>query len=370
MLRRLYAMLIKECIQTLRDPRMRVVLFVLPVVQTIIFGFAVSLEVKQIRTVVIDRDHSPQSRQFHDTLFRSGYFVPSQGVVTQTAAERGLDTGRVRLLVVIERGFAEKALKGGAQIQALIDGSDSNTAGIIRGYLTRIVAAENKRLAGVTPSPNSTTSVELISRIWFNQDLASPPFYVPAVIANILFIITMLLSAMAIVREKEVGTIEQIMVSPIRQFEFILGKTIPFLIIGYGNVTLISLVGWLVFRVPVRGSLLVLVGMTGLFLMSSLGTGLLISTVSRTQQQATMTAFFIMFIAMLLSGFAFPVRSMPMLIQWLAALNPVRWYMEALRGLYMKGVGLAVLWQAAVALMLIGVTVLSIASFRFKKSVN
>ena len=367
MLRRLYAMLIKEFIQTFRDPRMRVVLFVLPVVQTVIFGFAVSLEVKNIPTVVIDRDHTPQSRLFSESLYASGYFVPVPGILHEDQAEDAIDRSRVRLMVVVDQGFSEKRRQP-VPVQAIIDGTDSNTAGIILGYLNRFVASQNREAARES-GRSSQPAVTLIPRVWFNQDLASPPFYVPAVIANILFIITMLLSAMAIVREKEIGTIEQVMVTPIKKAEFILGKTIPFVIIGYANVTLISIVGWLVFRVPIRGSLLLLALATGLFLMSSLGTGLFISTISGTQQQAKMSAFFVLFIAMLLSGFAFPVDSMPLAVQWLTWINPVRWYMESIRGLYLKGIGLDVLWKQLGMLFLIGMVVLGAAVNRFRKTV-
>jgi ABC-2 type transport system permease protein len=175
---------------------------------------------------------------------------------------------------------------------------------------------------------------------------------------------------MAVVREKEIGTIEQVIVTPIRKFEFILGKTLPFVLIGYANVFLISLVGWLVFRVPVRGSIALLVVATGLFLMSTLGSGLFLSTISQTQQQAMMSAFFVIFLAMLLSGFAFPVDNMPPAVQWLTMINPVRWFMEIIRGLYLKGVGLGILWKQFGMLLLIGTAVLGTAVVRFRKTVG
>ena len=192
----------------------------------------------------------------------------------------------------------------------------------------------------------------------------------PAVITNILFVITMLLSSLAIVREKEIGTIEQVVVTPIRKREFILGKTLPFVLIGYIDVGLISLVGTLVFQVPVRGSLTLLLLATTLFLMSSLGIGLLISTVSRTQQQAMMSAFFIIFPAMLLSGFAFPIENMPLPAQWLTLLNPLRYYMIIIRGIFLKGTGMAILWPQLAALAVIGVLVLLVAVERFRKTVG
>jgi ABC-2 type transport system permease protein len=374
MFERLKAMLIKEFIQTFRDPRMRVVLFIVPAIQTIIFGYAVNMDVRNIPTAVIDRDNSPQSRDLLAVLSSSGHFRLEQRMTDERAADRLLEQGDIRLVLIINHGLAERLGQGQtATVQALLDGSNSNTAGVILGYLSRFTEARNIKLLteqaarrGGGPLPGA---VRLETRAWFNPDLASPPFYVPAVIANILFIITMLLSAMAIVREKEIGTIEQVLVTPIRKHEFILGKTLPFVLIGYANVFLISLVGWLVFQVPVRGSICLLILATGLFLMSSLGTGLFISTISQTQQQATMSAFFVIFLSMLLSGFAFPVDNMPLAVQWLTLINPVRWFMEIIRGLYLKGVGVAILWPQLLALLLIGMVVLGVAVARFRKTV-
>lgn len=376
MFERLKAMLIKEFIQVFRDPRMRIVLFVLPALQTVIFGFAVNMDVRNIPTAIMDRDNSVESRELAAILSSSGYFRITHHIDTDPAAERLLDRGDVRLVLTMEHGFAEKLHRGGnVPLQALLDGSDSNTAGIIMGYLGRLGESYNIRLHKEYAARHSgqeirTGQVKLVQRAWFNDNLESPPFYVPAVITNILFVITMLLSSLAIVREKEIGTIEQVIVTPIRKREFILGKTLPFVLIGYIDVALISAVGALVFNVPVRGSLLLLFFATTLFLMSSLGIGLLISTVSRTQQQAMMTAFFIIFPAMLLSGFAFPIENMPEPAQWLTLINPLRYYMVVIRGIFLKGVGVAALWQQLVGLAVIGVIVLTIAMMRFRKTLE
>ncbi len=375
MFERLKAMLIKEFIQTFRDPRMRMVLFLFPVIQTVIFGYAVNMDVRNIPTAVIDRDNSPQSRDLLQALFASGHFKQIKVLDDEKQVTRMLDTGSARVAILINHGLAEALQNGkGATVQALIDGSDSNTAGVILSYLSRFTEARNLKLMSEQTSSAQATAGQQAARLevraWFNPDLASPPFYVPAVIANILYIITMLLSAMAVVREKEIGTMEQVIVTPIRKFEFILGKTLPFVLIGYANVFLISLVGWLVFQVPIRGGMLLLVLGTGLFLMSCLGSGLFISTISNTQQQANMSAFFVIFIAMLLSGFAFPVANMPEPVQWLTFINPVRWYMEIIRGLYLKGVGLDVMWKQFSMLLLIGGLVLTVAVARFRKTVG
>ena len=376
MFERLRAMLIKEFIQVFRDPRMRIVLFVLPALQTVIFGYAVNMDVRNIPTAIMDRDNSRESRELVAILSSSGHFRINGYSDNDSRAWALLDRGTVRVVLTIEHGFSAGLARGeSVAVQALLDGSDSNTAGVVMGYLGRLSNDYNTRLQlrfverhlGNKPRVGR---VELASRAWFNDNLESPPFYVPAVITNILFVITMLLSSMAIVREKEIGTIEQVIVTPIRKREFILGKTLPFVLIGYIDVALISLVGTLVFNVPVRGSLWLLFLATTLFLMSSLGIGLLISTVSRTQQQAMMTAFFVIFPAMLLSGFAFPIENMPVAVQWLTLLNPLRFYMVIVRGIFLKGVGFGVLWAQLAALAAIGLVVLLVAVERFKKTVE
>lgn len=371
---RLRAMLIKEFIQVFRDPRMRIVLFVIPALQTVIFGYAVNMDVKHIPTAILDRDNSAESRDLVAVMSSSEYFKTTARVERYSEAQALLDRGRVRVALVIEHGFAEDLHAGRATpVQVLLDGSDSNTAGVISGYLGRLAVAYNTRLqteyaARHAGMPAHFGRVELVSRAWFNDNLESPPFYVPAVITNILFVITMLLSSLAIVREKEIGTIEQVIVTPIRKGEFILGKTLPFVLIGYIDVALISLVGALVFDVPVRGSLWLLFLATTLFLMSSLGAGLLISTVSQTQQQAMMSAFFIIFPAMLLSGFAFPIENMPEPVQWLTLLNPLRYYMVIIRGLFLKGIGMEILWPQLAALGALGAALLALAVKRFHKT--
>lgn len=372
---RLRAMLIKEFILVFRDPRMRIVLFVLPVLQTVIFGYAVDMDVNNIPTAVMDRDNSSESRELVQILTSSGHFRLIRHLDSDAQARALLDRGTVRVALTIEHGFNEKLRRGETvAVQALLDGSDSNTAGVVAGYLGRLANDYNNRLrlrlARRHPERAPPVGrVELASRAWFNDNLESPPFYVPAVITNILFVITMLLSSLAIVREKEIGTIEQVVVTPIRRGEFILGKTLPFVLIGYMDVALISLVGTLLFRVPVRGSLPLLFLATTLFLMSSLGIGLLISTVSQTQQQAMMSAFFVIFPAILLSGFAFPIENMPQPVQWLTLVNPLRYYMIVIRGIFLKGVGVAVLWPQLAALTTIGLAVLSVAVARFRKTV-
>jgi ABC-2 type transport system permease protein len=374
MFERLKSMLVKEFIQVLRDPKMRIIIFLIPVFQTIVFGYAVNTDVKDIKTAVYDLDNSPESRDLIARFAGSGYFRIEEYVYGDQRVEELIDKGTVKTVLRMNRGFgAELAAGRVAPLQILLDGTDSNTAGIVLTYAGQIAASYNDRIrldqAARAFGPSfSLGGVKMESRAWFNENLESRNFYVPAVIANIVFIITMLLSSMAVVREKEIGTMEQIIVTPIRRSEFILGKTVPFILIGFIDVALITLVAAFWFEVPIRGSIPLLFGATALFLMSSLGFGLLISTISRTQQQAMMSAFFFIFPAMLLSGFAFPIENMPESIQWLTFLNPLRYYLVIIRGIFLKGVGLGILWQQFLALFLLGTGILGFAVSRFRKT--
>jgi ABC-2 type transport system permease protein len=374
MLERLKVMLIKEFIQVLRDPRMRFIIFIVPVFQTVVFGYAVNTDVRDVKLAVYDLDNSPDSRDLTARFSGSGYFHIVEHLNAEQRLVELMDEGKTKAVLRMNRGFGA-ALRSGreAPVQIILDGTDSNTAGIALNYAARIAGRYSERVMMETAARAfgpafRAGGVEMESRAWFNENLESRNYYVPAVIANIVFIITMLLSSMAVVREKEIGTMEQIIVTPIRRGEFILGKTVPFIIIGFIDVALITLVATFWFDVPIRGSLTLLFGATALFLMSSLGFGLLISTVSRTQQQAMMSAFFFIFPAMLLSGFAFPIENMPTPVQWLTLLNPLRYYLVIIRGVFLKGVGITVLWQQFVALFMLGAVILSFAVNRFRKT--
>ena len=369
-------MLIKEFIQVLRDPRMRFVVFVIPAVQTVIFGYAVNTDVRHVATAIYDLDNTSYSRELTDRFIKSGYFELQERVTDEKRARELVDRGEVKAVLRMNHGFGEQLARGrGGTVQLILDGTDSNTAGIVLNYAATIVSTYSTQLQQDAASraagrPVQLRGVELSSRAWYNENLESRNFYVPAVITNIVFIITMLLSSMAVVREKEIGTIEQVIVTPIGKGEFILGKTIPFILIGFIDVALVSLVAVFWFDVPLRGSIPLLFGATALFLMSSLGIGLLISTISRTQQQAMMSAFFVIFPAMLLSGFAFPIDSMPPAVQWLTYLNPMRFFLVIIRSIFQKGVGVEILWPQLLALALIGASILSLAVLRFKKTLS
>ena len=374
MFERIKQILIKEFIQIFRDPRARRIVFVMPVFQVIMFGYAVTTDVKHVQTAIFDKDNSIYSRTLRDRLIKSGYFEIKEVISEEHQIRDLLDHGRVQVVVDINKGFGQSLTHSGkAPVQFLVDGTDSNTAAIVLNYSGKIVAQYAQeilaeRSARLLGRSLPVGQVQMESRAWFNENLESRNFYVPGVIALLVMVITLLLTSMAVVREKEIGTMEQIMVTPITAKEFILGKTTPFALISFVDVLLISLVGVYWFDVPIRGNLLLLLAATGFYLMTTLGMGLFISTVSRTQQQAMMSAFFFQFPATLLSGFVFPIANMPEVVQWLTYFNPLRYFLVIIRGIFLKGVGVTILWPHLLALAVMGSIILWSASKRFKKT--
>lgn len=371
---RLKHMLIKEFIQVFRDPRMRVVIFLIPCVQVLIIGYAVSTDVKHVRTAVYDLDNSQASRDLTARFVSSGYFDVVARIADEASVRDFLDRGTVSVILRFNHGFAEDLRAGRtARLQVLVDGTDSNTAAIEASYATKIATAYSEhvlaeRVERTLGSAGKTATIDFRTRAWFNENLESRNFFVPGVLVIVVALSTILLTSMAVVREKEIGTIEQIMVTPITPAEFILGKTIPFALIGFAEVLLVTVIGVFWFEVPIRGSLLLLWLATTLFLMNTLGAGLLISTFSQTQQQAMMTTFFAFFPAMLLSGFAFPIANMPEPVQWLTLVNPIRYFLVIVRGIFLKGVGVEILWVQLLPLLLMGVALLWQAVRRFHKT--
>ncbi len=367
-------MLIKEFIQAFRDPKMKAVVFVMPMVQLIVFGYVVTTDVRHVATAVLDTDNTVASRELVGRFVKSGYFYTQQYLINDREARQVLDSGKVRAVLRLDKGFEENLRAGRtARVQLLLDGTDSNTAGVVLNYASRIAAEFSQevlntrfaRLAGPAPQPGG---VQLDTRAWFNENLESRDFYVPGVIATLVMLLTLLLTSMAVVREKEIGTMEQIMVTPITPLEFILGKTIPFALVAFADVVLIMMLGVFWFAVPIRGSLVLLFVAATLFIFTTLGIGLLISTVSQTQQQAMMTTFFFYMPALLLSGFMFPIANMPDVVQWLTYLNPLRYFLVIVRGVFLKGVGPAILWPQMAALAAMAAATLGLAARRFRKT--
>jgi ABC-2 type transport system permease protein len=362
MVDRLKVLIRKEFLQTLRNPRTRVMLVAPPMMQLIIFGFAANLDIENARIAFVDRDRTPQSRALRAAFDASPYFEVRADLEREADVQRVLDDGNVLAVVRVLPGFARDLTRGGApaQVQVLVDGTNSNNASIVSGYANRLIAGFAR-----TSTPDLAQT-----RVWFNPELKSRYYFIPGVVMNILTIVTMMLTALALVREREIGTMEQLMVSPLRPAELIVGKTMPFVIIGFVQFFGILALARLVFGVPFRGSLALLTVAVGLYLLTTLGAGVFISTISKTQQQAVLSVFLYFMPVFMFSGFTFPVRNMPDAIRWIADINPQRYFIEILRGVFLKGSGFDVLWHPMLILAAIGTIVLFASVLRFRRKLD
>ncbi|MBP1642743.1 MAG: transporter permease [Acidobacteria bacterium] len=353
----------KELRQVFRDPRMARVVLVAPVIQLLVFGYAVSTDVRDTATLVLDRDQSRESRELVAAFTAGGYFEVVADARREAEIAEALDHGRVAMALVVPAGFARDLAAGRARVQLLFDGTNSNQATVAKGYAERIVQelALERALGGRAPA------LDVRLRAWYNPDLASRNYNVPAVIGLLLSLVCQLLTALAVVREREIGTLEQLAVSPLRPIELILGKTIPFALIALVDLALITGTALAWFGVPFRGNPLLLLGATMLFVACALANGLLVSTVSKTQQEAFLSSFLVFMPLVLLSGFMFPVASMPKLFQWLTLANPLRHFLEIVRGVFLKGTTAADVAPQLAALTLIAIVLLALAVRRFAR---
>lgn len=373
---RIRSMIIKEFIQIFRDPKMRAMIFLIPLIQTIVFGYAVTTDVKNIRTTILDQDNSITSRNVINDFSHSGYFNIDRYITSENEINYLMDSGKAMTILHFPKGFEEDINSGKTgEMQTITDGTDANTAGIIQSYISKIVSQTSqtiliKRLVSNNPHQIVQPEIKVDSRAWFNPNLESPNFYVPGLVATLVTLLTLTLTSMAIVREKEIGTMEQIMVTPISRLEFILGKSIPFIMIGFIDVVAILIVAVYWFKVPIHGNLAVLFLGASLYLLTTLGIGLIISSASQTQQQAMMSAFGFYFPVVLLSGFIFPVSNMPTIIQYLTYFNPMRYFLVVIRGVFLKGIGWEILWPQMLALGIMGLCTLIIASKTFRKTMS
>lgn len=374
---RIWQIFIKEMIELKRDKWARFRLIVPPIIQMLIFGYAATFEVYHVSTVILDMDHSQESRQLLADFTASGRFSIAAIAQKQADVRAAIDDGTATIAITIQPGFAELLRKGAtAPVEVAVDGTNSNTALIALGYVGQVAATFSQnyatdflsRTAGGLSLRQASVTVE--ERPWYNEDTNSRWFFVPGVIGTLTLTLIVNLTAFAIVREREVGTLEQIMVTPIRSIEFILGKTLPFFVIGLGEVALVMAVGMLWFQVPFNGNPLIMLLGTSLFLLSTLGLGLLISTICTTQQQAFATNFFVVNPLFTLSGFSFPIASMPKALQWFSYVNPLRYFLVLIRACFLKGVGFAFLWPDLLALTVLGVLLLTASILRFRKSLD
>lgn len=357
----------KEFLQIRRDSRLRRIIFVSPITQLLIFGYAVSTDVIHTPLFVVDHDRTRASRELVDAMTAPGYFDVSGRSDRSADLAEELDHGRAVVGLEIPPGFERDLYAGsGAPVQLLVDGTNSNVATVALGYAERIFQDFVGRRTGMSASG----VIDVRERAWFNPELKSRNYNVPGVVGTLVLLVCLLLTALAVVRERELGTLEQLMVSPLRPIELVAGKAIPFALIGLFDMVLVSTIAVLWFGIPFRGSFPLLLGASLLYVMSGLGAGLLLSTISKTQQEAFMGSFLFFMPTLLLSGFMFPVDSMPAVFRILTLGNPVRHYLEIVRAIFLKGAGFRDLWPQFLALAVLGVGILGMAAARFRKRLD
>lgn len=371
----------KEFIQLRRDRRMIPALIFGPLVQLLALGYAANSDVTDIPTLLVDQDRSAASRALVERFSGSGYFRIVGGEESLEATDAWLIQGRAQIVLVIGSGYGEAAAEGKeGRVQLLVDGTDSASAVVGLGYASQILAAERLervRRSAALPARSGLEpeappgQIELVPRVWYNPDLKSRWFYVPAILAMTLMLTTMILPSMAVVREKEIGTLEQIIVTPIRPWELILGKLLPFAVLGLINLVLVTFLVVYLFGVPLRGDFGSLLVLTIPFLLTTLSLGLLVSTLVRNQQQAMMTSMFFLMVPMIyLSGLIFPIDNMPAIIRYATYAIPLRYYSVIIRGVFLKGAGLETLWPEMIILAAFGSLALLLASLRFRKRLD
>ncbi len=361
----------KEVRQTVRDRRIMFMLVVAPLIQTVVLGFAVNFDVDRVPAVVVDRDGSDGSRAHARRLLADGTLLRSGSARAVAEAEREIDDGRAAAAVILPHGLgADLAAGRPAEVQVVLDGTDPNRATVAAGAVSRYFGEVGERLARQrleAAGVRTPAQVELVPRIAYNPALATPPFMIPGIAAMLLLVVTTIVTAMGLAREREMGTLEQVLVTPVRPLFLLLGKMAPFVVIGLVDIALLMAAGTWLFDVPLRGTLPVLLVGTLLYLMTTLGMGLLISTVSTTQQQSFLGGFLFVMPAMLLSGVMTPIRAMPGWLQAITWLNPVRYYAEVMRTTLLRGAGFADLWPQLLALLVLGGAILATATLRFHK---
>jgi ABC-2 type transport system permease protein len=371
---RISSIIRKEFVQLFRDPRTVALAIVIPIVQLFLLGYAATSDVRNVSLAVWDQSKTPESRQLLDAFRAADYFVIDYMVNSSDEYQKLIESGDARVALVIPPDYDVRLLDGNAKVLMVLDGSDASigstalsTARLVgQSYGTKILTQQAALSGRGAPTP----PVEVRTQVWYNPDLNSAYFMIPAVIGMILSFITTILTATAIVRERERGTIEQLIVTPIRSWELVLGKLLPYAILGFIETFEILLIGHFWFGVPVRGSLWLIVITSGVFLMSSLGIGLFASTIANTQQEAMLTVMMYNLPSIFLSGFFFPLEAMPKVLQWISYAIPLRYYLVVIRSLMLKGVGLEAIQREVIALTIFGVVIMTAAALRFRKRLD
>jgi ABC-2 type transport system permease protein len=365
----------KEFLQIRRDRRMLGISVVAPFVMVLLLGYAATTDITNAKMVVCDLDKTTESRTFIRRFTTSGYFVDQYRVDEPGEADYYIEHAKASMALVVPKGFGEGILaRKRVQVQVLLDGADANTSTILLGYATQVITTYSQDVLADVVSALRTLRIGRIvpePRIWFNPDLKSAYFMVPGVVALVLMLVTMTLTSLGIVREKEIGTMEQLMVTPIKPYQLILGKLIPFVVIGFVDVIVVLTLAHFWFGVPIVGSVPLLFGLSGVFILTTLGLGLFISTIAKTQQQAMLIAQFFFFMPFIfLGGFVFPISNMPAVIQPFTYLIPLRYFFEIVRGVLLKGAGMRELWSQALALVVFGAVIFTLSVKRFRKTLG
>ena len=360
----------KEFLHILRDPRTLAVMFVMPIIQLMLMGYAATTDIEHLNTAVLDADKSGASRELIDAYRASSYFDIVRYVESEQQLERLVDGGHVRAGLIIPEKYGEELAAGGqVQVAFVIDGSDPSVANTVLAASQSVGQAHSTRIVERTMGidPDDMPGVQVRPRVWYNPEMKSANFMIPGIMGMILYFLTSLFTAMSIVHEREQGTIEQLIVTPIKSIELVVAKVIPYVFIAFFNVLEVLAIGVFWFGVPIKGSLGLLLGLSALFLLSSLGIGIFISSVANTQQEAMLLAFLTMYPSIFLGGFFFPIEAMPGWLQVLTYVVPLRYMLVIIRGIILKGVGLQILLQEVVALIIFGVAIMLLAATRFRK---
>jgi ABC-2 type transport system permease protein len=375
-MRRFRALIKKEITHMVRDPRTLIMIFIMPILQLVLLGYANNTDIKNVPTVIFDQSHSQASRSLLAAFQSTGYFSYDYVASTDTEVTDMIDSGKAKVGITIPSDYTGNLLAGDtAQVSVQIDGSDPTTASSILAAVTLAGQAHGssirlQKLALLGAVKSGASPVDVRTRVLYNPDLLGSYNIVPGLIALILFQIGTSLTALSIVRERERGTIEQLIVTPIRNWELILAKITPYILVSFADMLLILFIGTIWFGVPIRGSLPLLFALTALFLLPTLGLGLLISTVAKTQQQAQLMTMPILLPAMMLSGFIFPVASLPPFLQFVGQLIPLTYFIYILRSVVVKGVGIEMIIPQTLALVVFAVLLLGAAALRFNKKLD
>ena len=373
----IYHFIIKELLQVKRDKKMLVIIFMAPILQLIFLGYAANMDVDIVHTTIYDQDKTETSRNFIESLVETGYFKIDYNANSYEEITELLEHGKTLVAIIIPKDFEKKInRRETTQLQTLFEGSDASKASMALGYIQGVstrfsqnLIMETKDKLGMKISLSGSLTPEV--RVWYNPEMKSRIFMVPGILGLVLMISTISLMSMAIVREREIGTMEQLIVTPIKKYQLLLGKLIPFTMIGFVILLIVMIIMVLWFGIPVRGNIFYLLFAALLFILSNLGIGLFISTVSKTQQQAMMASVFALMMPMIyLSGFAFPIENMPKFFQYITYAIPLRYFITIIRGVVLKGIGISSLWLETLILFGMGVSILVLSANRFSKKVE